>query len=81
MTVVLERVRKLPKLVGKLAAEPRAGGQMVAATVSNVIAVATRRMKLYPGIGENIRRFYRSIDEGDAAAGLRRVRGRGRAAC
>jgi predicted dehydrogenase len=66
MTVVLERVRKLPKLVAKLAANLEPASQMVAATLSNVIAVATRRMKLYPGIGENVRRFYRSLDEGDA---------------
>lgn len=67
MTVVVERVRKLPKLVGKLAANLEPASQMVRATVENVIAVATRRMKLYPGIGENIRRFYRSLDEGDPA--------------
>jgi predicted dehydrogenase len=66
MTVVLEQVRRLPKLAAKLAANLEPAGQMVAATVSNVLAVATRRMKLYPGIGENIRRFYRSLDEGDA---------------
>ena len=65
MTVVLERVRNLPKLVAKLAANLEPAAQMIAATVSNVLAVALRRMKLYPGIGENIRRFYRSLDEGD----------------
>lgn len=79
MTVVLEQVRRLPKLAAKLAANLEPAGQMVAATVSNVLAVATRRMKLYPGIGENIRRFYRSLDEGDpspvsAEAGIAVVR-------
>jgi predicted dehydrogenase len=79
MTVVLERVRRLPKLVAKLAANLEPAAQMVGATLSNVLAVAMRRMKLYPGIGENIRRFYRSLDEGDpppvsAEAGIAVVR-------
>jgi predicted dehydrogenase len=65
MTLLLERVRRLPKLVAKLAANLEPAGQMLGATAGNVLAVATRRMKLYPGIGENIRRFYRSLDEGD----------------
>lgn len=65
MTLIVERVRRLPKLVAKLSANLEPAGQMVAATVHNALAVALRRMKLYPGIGENIRRFYRSLDEGD----------------
>ena len=64
MTVLLERNRKLPKLVAKLMQNFDPAAQLVSAAVGNAIKVATRRMKLYPGIGETIRRFYRSLDEG-----------------
>jgi predicted dehydrogenase len=64
MTVIIERNRKLPKLVGKLMANFEPAAQLVSAAVGNAVAVATRRMKLYPGIRETIRRFYRSLDEG-----------------
>jgi predicted dehydrogenase len=64
MTVLVERTRKLPKLVGKLLQNFEPAAQLVTAAVGNAIAVATRRMKLYPGIGETIRRFYRSLEEG-----------------
>jgi len=64
MTVVVERVRKLPKLVAKLAANIEPAGQLLAGTAENVLAVALRRMKLYPGIRQVIRRFYKSLDEG-----------------
>ena len=79
MTIVVERVRKLPKLVAKLLANLEPAAQLTAATVENVLAVALRRMKLYPGIGETIRRFYRSLDEGtrppvDGLAGREVVR-------
>jgi predicted dehydrogenase len=79
MTLVVERVRKLPKLVAKLAANLEPAAQLVGGTVENVLAVALRRMKLYPGIGQIIRRFYRSLDEGEpppvgAAAGREVVR-------
>lgn len=80
MTIVTERVRtKLPKLVAKLASNVEPAAQLVAGTVENVVGVATRRMKLYPGIGETIRRFYRSIEDGepppvDGEAGRENVR-------
>lgn len=79
MSIVSERVRRLPKLVAKLAANLEPAGQLVGATVQNVLAVALRRMKLYPGIGETIRRFYRSLDDGapppvDGEAGREVVR-------
>lgn len=80
MTIVTERVHaKLPKMVAKLASNVEPAAQLVAGTVENVVGVATRRMKLYPGIGETIRRFYRSIEEGepppvDGAAGRENVR-------
>ena len=64
MTIVTERVRKLPKLVAKLASNLEPAAQLVGGTIENVANVALRRMKLYPGIGETIRRFYRSLDEG-----------------
>jgi hypothetical protein len=60
MTVIVERNRKLPKLVGKLMANFEPAAQLVSAAVGNAIAVATRRMKLYPGIRETIRRFSRA---------------------
>ncbi|MEW6269386.1 MAG: Gfo/Idh/MocA family oxidoreductase [Thermodesulfobacteriota bacterium] len=66
MTVLVERNRKLPKLVAKLMQNFEPAAQLVTAAVGNAVAVATRRMKLYPGIGETIRRFYRSLDEGTA---------------
>jgi predicted dehydrogenase len=65
MTVVVERVRRLPKLVSKTLINLEPAAQLVAATISNTIAVATRRMKLYPGIGETIRRFYASLAAGE----------------
>lgn len=79
MTLVVERVRRLPKLVAKLAANLEPAGQMIGATAANVAAVALRRMRLYPGIGETIRRFYRSLEEGspppvDPRSGLAVVR-------
>lgn len=65
MTIVHERVRRLPKLVAKLAANLEPAGQLCAGTIENVLAVALRRMKLYPGIRETIRRFYASLDRGE----------------
>jgi 2-alkyl-3-oxoalkanoate reductase len=64
MTVITEQNRKLPKMVGKLMANFEPAAQLVTSAVGNAIAVATRRMKTYPGIRETIRRFYKSIDEG-----------------
>ncbi|MEY4948232.1 MAG: hypothetical protein RL698_443 [Pseudomonadota bacterium] len=66
MTILTERVRNLPKLVAKLASNVEPAAQLLAGTAENAIGVATRRMKLYPGIGETIRRFYKSIENGDA---------------
>ena len=67
MTVITEQNRKLPKMVGKLMANFEPAAQLVTSAVGNAIAVATRRMKTYPGIRETIRRFYKSIDEGTPA--------------
>jgi len=64
MTVITEQNRKLPKMVGKLMANFEPAAQLVTSAVGNAIAVATRRMKTYPGIRETIRRFYKSLDEG-----------------
>ena len=64
MTVITEQNRKLPKMVGKLMANFEPAAQLVSSAVGNAIAVATRRMKTYPGIRETIRRFYKSLDEG-----------------
>lgn len=64
MTVIVEKNRKLPKMVAKLMANFDPAMQLVSAAVGNAIAVATRRMKTYPGIRETVRRFYRSLDEG-----------------
>ena len=64
MTMLVERVRRLPKLVAKTLINLEQAQQLVSATVSTTFQVATRRMKLYPGIGETIRRFYRSLAEG-----------------
>ncbi len=79
MTLIVERTRRLPKLVAKLAANLEPAAQLCGATVGNVVNVALRRMKLYPGIGETIRRFYRSLEQGerppvDGAAGREVVR-------
>ena len=65
MTLVVERDRKLPKMVAKLLANLDPAAQMVQATISVTLAVLLRRMKTYPGIGNTIRAFYRSLDEGD----------------
>lgn len=64
MTVITEQNRKLPKMVGKLMANFEPAAQLVSSAVGNALAVATRRMKTYPGIRETIRRFYKSLDEG-----------------
>lgn len=64
MTVITEQNRKLPKMVGKLMANFEPAAQLVTSAVGNAVAVATRRMKTYPGIRETIRRFYKSLDEG-----------------
>ena len=65
MTLVVERDRKLPKMVAKLLANLDPAAQMVQATISVTLAVLLRRMKTYPGIGNTIRAFYRSLDAGD----------------
>lgn len=64
MTVITEQNRKLPKMVGKLMANFEPAAQLVTSAVGNAIAVATRRMKTYPGIRETVRRFYKSLDDG-----------------
>jgi len=64
MTVITEQNRKLPKMVGKLMANFEPAAQLVGSAVGNAIAVATRRMKTYPGIRETVRRFYKSLDDG-----------------
>jgi predicted dehydrogenase len=65
MTLVVERDRKLPKMVAKLLANLDPAAQMVQATISVTLAVLLRRMKTYPGIGNTIRAYYRSLDEGE----------------
>jgi predicted dehydrogenase len=79
MTLIVEQTRRLPKLVAKLAANVDPAAQLLRATMENVAAVGLRRMKVYPGIGELIRRFYRNLDEGlpapvDGDAGRENVR-------
>jgi predicted dehydrogenase len=79
MTMIVERTRKLPKMVAKLTANLDPAAQLVRGTVETGLAVATRRMKLYPGINQTIRRFYKSLDEGapppvDGEAGRENVR-------
>lgn len=79
MTIVIDRERKLPKMVAKLLANLEPAAQMIQATLGNTLAVALRRMKTYPGIGNTIRAYYRSLDEGqeppnDGAAGRENVR-------
>ncbi len=66
MAMTVEKVRKLPKMVAKLTANLEPAAQLVSSTVETVLAVALRRMKTYPGIGQNIRRFYASLDQGEA---------------
>lgn len=66
MAMTVEKVRKLPKMVAKFTSNLEPAAQLVGSTVETVLAVALRRMKTYPGIGQNIRRFYKSLDEGEA---------------
>lgn len=78
MAMTVEKVRKLPKMVAKFTANLEPAAQLVGSTVETVLAVALRRMKTYPGIGQNIRRFYKALDEGepapvDGAAGRQNV--------
>lgn len=65
MALTVERVRNLPKMVAKFTANLEPAAQLVGSTIETVLAVALRRMKTYPGIGQNIRRFYKSLDQGD----------------
>jgi len=67
MAMTVEKVRKLPKMVAKFTANLEPAAQLVGSTVETVLAVALRRMKTYPGIGQNIRRFYQSLDRGEPA--------------
>lgn len=67
MAMTVEKVRKLPKMVAKFTANLEPAAQLMGSTVETVLSVALRRMKTYPGIGQNIRRFYKSLDEGEAA--------------
>ncbi|MDG2303911.1 MAG: Gfo/Idh/MocA family oxidoreductase [Candidatus Binatia bacterium] len=67
MAMTVEKVRKLPKMVAKFTSNLEPAAQLVGSTVETVLAVALRRMKTYPGIGQNIRRFYKSLDQGDPA--------------
>ena len=78
MAMTVEKVRSLPKMVAKFTANLEPAAQLVGSTVETVLAVALRRMKTYPGIGQNIRRFYKALDEGepapvDGAAGRQNV--------
>ncbi len=78
MAMTVEKVRKLPKMVAKFTSNLEPAAQLVGSTVETVLAVALRRMKTYPGIGQNIRRFYKSLDQGepapvDGAAGRQNV--------
>lgn len=78
MAMTVEKVRKLPKMVAKFTSNLEPAAQLVGSTVETVLAVALRRMKTYPGIGQNIRRFYKALDEGepapvDGAAGRQNV--------
>jgi predicted dehydrogenase len=65
MAMTVERVRRLPKMVAKLTANLEPAAQLLGSTVETVLAVGLRRMKTYPGIGQNIRRFYKSLEEGE----------------
>ncbi len=66
MTMIVDRDRPLPKMVAKLAANIFPVIDLLTATATNAIGVATGRMKTYPGIGNHLRSFYRALDEGEA---------------
>ncbi len=78
MTMIVDRTRKLPGMINKLAANAFPVLDLLRATVTNGIGVATGRMKTYPGIGAHLRAIYGALDAGDplpvdAAAGRRNV--------
>jgi predicted dehydrogenase len=64
MTLVSHTASRLPKLLQKGAYNVSEALQLLTAAARNTALMATRRLTLYPGIAEIIRRFYTSLEQG-----------------
>jgi len=64
MTLIERRARALPKLVGKVWPNLSEAGQLLSATVQNVLAYASGRQRFYPGIGAHLRALYSAVAAG-----------------
>lgn len=64
MTLVVYKDRRLPKFLAKGYFNIDQSLQLVASTVRNSLNVITGKMKLYPGIGNLIRRYYYCLENG-----------------
>lgn len=64
MTLVSHTASRLPKLLQKGAYNVVEALQLLTAAAQNAVLMATRRLTLYPGIAEVIRRFYVSLEQG-----------------
>jgi predicted dehydrogenase len=78
-SLTLLKNRRLPRALARGMHGIEEGVQLIAATVANAVRVATGRLRPYPGLGELIKEFYRSIAEDgsppvDSAAGREVVR-------
>jgi predicted dehydrogenase len=76
--LVVRRPPRGPKLVAKVWGNVEPGVQLVRETARTAVAVARRRLPLYPGMHVLIQAFYRALDAGGAppvtgADGLRTV--------
>jgi predicted dehydrogenase len=78
-SLTLLKNRRLPRALARGMHGIEEGMQLIAATVTNAVRVATGRLRPYPGLGIVIKEFYRSIAEDgsppvDSAAGREVVR-------
>ncbi|MBI3303117.1 MAG: Gfo/Idh/MocA family oxidoreductase [Deltaproteobacteria bacterium] len=64
MTLVSHTASRLPKLLQKGAYNITEALQLLTAAARNAALMAMRRLTLYPGIAEVIRRFYTSLEQG-----------------
>ncbi|GIW39879.1 MAG: hypothetical protein KatS3mg076_0456 [Candidatus Binatia bacterium] len=64
MTLVVRRPRTLPKLLGKVVPNLEQAGQLLFSTVRNSVEYVRGRQRLYPGMGELVRRFYLHLAAG-----------------
>jgi predicted dehydrogenase len=64
MTLVVRRVRRVPKLIGKVLPNLDEAAQLAWATVTNTIEFLRGRQRYYPGMGIHFRHLYEALANG-----------------